>query len=809
MGVEKRHSISIFITKVVWIIFLIFQESNLVICGDLDDDSLQNALEAIERRQRNLQLQENEYYGQPENIGYGFQKNFGFFENGPARDLGSPDADVGTEADLQNILSNYLSYQKDSDYDNGFDKRKSNFRERLSNNPAYLINEKENSEGYGDDGIEYLQLLKNLWSKYRNSRPEGGVDIEDLTDDQVEEILNPLYDKGEDYSNPETVRQYDAIPLRNRRNYRVFEHFNERRKRYPGFGEGIYGKRNSHSQHVSYEPPPENDFLYALKFVNPDVNREAVETLKEGGFEVLGDEKDRDILRALNGGATRPKYSDEEPFWLKDQSENEIWLPEPIPEETYQNEEKRTKIFKQHNGLHLNRKRFPVKRSPPGVSKEIKNIFETSTQPPKKKTEKKPTELKAKNVTKPEITKHHEIKKVVRRAQPYTKEEIYPPIRNDEINKLFHVKKKSDKKSIDWSQYFGINKRSPQNWLRDDARRRAESHFLAMKNKRFSNERANIGNVNFLDKSQYEIPFDTRIFNNKKRFSYDIDSNIDNMESKIGNIEERIIDDTVKYTGAHSGKGGEDVDKVKNEVIHRLEAAYSLEKMKNALKEFKNSIKSDKSFKNGEVKKTGTESPKMEALTPAAQKEISKTEKPETTSKAEVDKNKRVAVKKEGVEDLYNQERNNADSLEFLNWPSSSDNGLSNNQFENEECPVLDKILHNCLLVEEIGGRYAELLLPICSLQQICYICGSELGFSRPSSCDLMFLTEAQNLCQGDKECLLSSHDTMLTLRDLHERDMVNENTRHLLSGSCLSNSCIQRYFLNTPGAVVPLEFQK
>lgn len=65
-------------------------------------------------------------------------------------------------------------------------------------------------------------------------------------------------------------------------------------------------------------------------------------------------------------------------------------------------------------------------------------------------------------------------------------------------------------------------------------------------------------------------------------------------------------------------------------------------------------------------------------------KELPRTEKPETASKTDVDKNKRVAVKKEGVEEIYNSQDRNPDSLEFLNWPSPSDNGYLNNQFDNE-----------------------------------------------------------------------------------------------------------------------------
>lgn len=539
------------------------------------------------------------------------------------------------------MLLNYINYQKDNEYDNGFEKRKSNFRERVSGN-NYLISEKETGDNYGENGIEYLRLLRNLWSKYRQAHPEN-IDIEDLTDEQVEDILNSL---SEDGNNEELFGEYPQvrygnIPLRNRRNYRVFEHLKERKKRYPAFGEGIYGKRNSHSQHVSYEAPPENDFLYALKFVNPNLNREAVENLKEGGFEVLGDERDKDVMRILNKAAARPKYvAEEEPYWASEQKPYDgVWWQESVgyPEEAFQDYDSKNdkrnsnqRIFKQHNGLHLNRKRFPVKRSPlplhkdatdEKVSKELKGIFgtpETSTSPPKKKgSDKKPVEPKKQNTAKAENPKNREVKKLVRRAEPYTKEEIYPPIRNEEISNLFNVKKKSvDQKPLDRSRYFENKKRSPQIWFRNDNAKRAESHFLSPKNKRYSDERANVGNVNFLDKSQYEIPFDTRVFHNDKRFSYDIGSNIDKIENKIGNIEDKIIDDALKYTGAHSGGNNEDVGKVKSEVIHHLDAALSLEKMRSALEEFKNSMKSDKKFaESQEAKKTGTESPNVEVLT--------------------------------------------------------------------------------------------------------------------------------------------------------------------------------------------------
>lgn len=593
-------------------------------------------------------LLENDYYGQPENIGYGFQKTLGFFDsNGPSTEFGSYNSDPKSENEFQNILYNFYK-ERDNE------KRKTNFRERMSNYRInYPISNRNEADEYSQSGIEYLQLLKNLWSKYRQSQNDD-LNVEDLTDEQLEEFLNSinsLNDKGideerfvNDYDSAESndYKHYESIPLRSRKNYRVFEGLSNRRKRYPSFGEGIYGKRSFHSQQNNYENPTENDFLYSLKYITPEVNREAAENLREGGFEVLGDEKDRNVLRILNGALNRPKYfEDDEPYWSKEQNpyDDELWLQGPVtfPDDWYDNSgrnEKRMEVapkyFKPHNGIHLNSKRFPVKRSSIRVRKEVKSdkdakelkgIFgtsETTTIPPKKGNEKKPTEtVKKQNVTKPAVTKHYEGKKVVRSTDKYTKERVLPARQNEEIADLFSpTKKLISKKSIDWSQYFGIDKRSHPNWLKNDYLARAESHFLAPKNKRFfPSEAAGIGSGSFLDRPQYQMPFDTRKFN-KKSYPTDIGSNIDKVENKIGDIEEKIIDDALKYTGAHSGYGSDDLSKVKSRVIQHLEAAYSLEKMKNALEEFKNLIKPDKSSETINLpKKTTTEAPKSEPQT--------------------------------------------------------------------------------------------------------------------------------------------------------------------------------------------------
>jgi len=68
----------------------------------------------------------------------------------------------------------------------------------------------------------------------------------------------------------------------------------------------------------------------------------------------------------------------------------------------------------------------------------------------------------------------------------------------------------------------------------------------------------------------------------KKR---DIDpEKLESMDKKLQSIEDFIIDETIKYTGAHEGINNQDeIRKLKDHVLSRLATAYSLEKMRRAL----------------------------------------------------------------------------------------------------------------------------------------------------------------------------------------------------------------------------------
>ncbi|GLH01470.1 Uncharacterized protein GBIM_07612, partial [Gryllus bimaculatus] len=70
---------------------------------------------------------------------------------------------------------------------------------------------------------------------------------------------------------------------------------------------------------------------------------------------------------------------------------------------------------------------------------------------------------------------------------------------------------------------------------------------------------------------------------------------LDGVDSKLRGMEDLIVNEAVKYTGAHEGATDpREVQEVKDKILARLAAAYSLEKMRLALREFKSSLQAQK-----------------------------------------------------------------------------------------------------------------------------------------------------------------------------------------------------------------------
>lgn len=163
------------------------------------------------------------------------------------------------------------------------------------------------------------------------------------------------------------------------------------------------------------------------------------------------------------------------------------------------------------------------------------------------------------------------------------------------------------KKSIQWNKYFGL-----------DRKKKSDDWFM---NK--------YGNVPRSQHEEYPIK-NFRHHDDAPKVSTLNEEKLQNMNQKLKNIEDLIIDETVKYTGSHEGASNpEEIQKLKDHVISRLATAYSLEKMRRALDKLKQSVDNERHLGQNEID--------------------------EEKRKTDADKEKRVAIKKEKVQFDNNQ----------------------------------------------------------------------------------------------------------------------------------------------------------
>lgn len=185
------------------------------------------------------------------------------------------------------------------------------------------------------------------------------------------------------------------------------------------------------------------------------------------------------------------------------------------------------------------------------------------------------------------------------------------------------------KKSIDWSNYFGYDRKK---------------------------------------KSIENIPSEDSILNQyihtyEKENEENEENNINLKDEKLMWLEDTLINDALKYTGANQGiNDPEEINNVKNQVLANLNQAYYIEKLRN---------------ENNE--KPGKQYEKADYVIPAG---------------------------------------NNSQPMNSI-----LDIAESNKEADGNECTQLQQITQNCL---ELGGSAGDLMLPVCTLYRVCSICESE-----------------------------------------------------------------------------------
>lgn len=159
------------------------------------------------------------------------------------------------------------------------------------------------------------------------------------------------------------------------------------------------------------------------------------------------------------------------------------------------------------------------------------------------------------------------------KAPPGQKEITNPNNRSDAaaklLNKRDHRAVEISKKNIDWSDYFGIDRRKKKSALlaRPGSQDQDDEWMLQRYYKTMAEHLKSDEQDGHSDKD-----------NGEKR------DKLEQMDNRLKNVKNLIVQDALKYDNEGNSQ------EVKDVVMARLAAAYSLEKMRRALEEFRSNI---------------------------------------------------------------------------------------------------------------------------------------------------------------------------------------------------------------------------
>ncbi|XP_075166171.1 uncharacterized protein LOC142238418 [Haematobia irritans] len=323
------------------------------------------------------------------------------------------------------------------------------------------------------------------------------------------------------------------------------------------------------------------------------------------------------------------------------------------------------------------------------------------------------------------------------------------------------------KKSIDWSNYFGL-----------DRKKKAMSIGDSNKTTDMKKRDAEEG----LSPSASED-------NDKKKRNID-PTKLENMNKKLQAIEDFIISETIKYTGAHEGIGDPDeIQRLKDRVLSRLATAYSLEKMRRALEKLRQSVENENHIMHNIIEPDSSDSSENSSLEAAARRGKSNQVGKSLQSLGEDKLNedmKRKMKKSNGFmryPEVPNEFGDFEETLQIPNrYETLNDAYLGNKNYilGTNQCPILESMAQRCRGVDLLSGDINQELLPLCGVHQLCYLCGTS-----QIACDYQYLAEADAVCgtSNNNDCQAIARSVLMILR--------GTPGPQLGPRECVKNSCL------------------
>ncbi|ENN76799.1 hypothetical protein YQE_06640, partial [Dendroctonus ponderosae] len=597
--------------------------------GIFGDSDLQSALDALDRRQREI-------------VEYEKQQQYGF----------TPYEQVDELTFLKNAADGNAygkDYVDDDDYETYNKRLTSSFRER---------------QGYREKQIE--EFVRNLYNNLESNGMPGGFNKNDLR-----ALWDRYYGNGLSDENPAMSKRYYPI----------------------------------------YEMP------------NVD--------LRKGGRYVDNSEEP---LLSIHHHVPRLSEPDHKTSYLRNRYPHESSYN---PALNMYGVNKRLIVEKRSNTHIKNEKRSVKKQTDPQVEKDLRSIFgsDEKTHADTDKLRKQvstPKPQAANNVGTPaprKIEKKDRAKMDVSKDVDINKE-VFAPVA-PQIGKPLQLKKKS----IDWSDYFGLDRRKksePNNGLME----RYHKAIAITAKKR----NANLPLQSFRSHEENSLSKDD---------SQDKEAqNIDEMGRKLEKLEDDIIGKALKYTGAHQGDSDpKQIQQIKDNIISRLAQAYNIEKMRNALEEYK--IEIEKALR--EVEKS-TPDEKLISEYTSEDKRVS------------VPRKEAISDSKDTVDADNNIKCTTSEDCHEQNYKMPSD--IIDSHFAILECPVIQRA---CNDVASLIGYYGHVFESACHIHQMCLLCSQNSWFSPTRQCNTLFLTKAFELCDGKEECKKEARRSVRYLLDINK----------------------------------------